>query len=144
MATLEEAYAAITAPRLAGAIALALLAAFALALAAAGIYAVVSYSVAERRQEIGIRVALGASAGAIRRLMVGQAMVPVLVGGGIGLIPSLLAGIAIRSFLFEVSATDPITLGAVTALLRGLAAAASYFPARKASPLDPMVALRDE
>ena len=144
MATLEEAYAAITAPRLAGAIALALLAAFALALAVAGIYAVVSYSVAEHRQEIGIRVALGASAGAIRRLMVGQAMVPVLVGGGIGLILSLLAGIAIRSFLFEVSATDPITLGAVTALLLGLAAAASYLPARKASRLDPMVALRDE
>jgi ABC-type lipoprotein release transport system permease subunit len=60
------------------------------------------------------------------------------------LILSLLAGIAIRSFLFEVSATDPITLGAVTALLLGLAAAASSFPARKASRLDPMVALRDE
>ena len=89
--------------------ALALLAAFALALAAAGIYAVVSYSVVERRQEIGIRVALEASAGAIRRLMVGQAMVPVLVGGGLGLVLALLSGIAIRSFLFEVSATDPLT-----------------------------------
>jgi len=142
--TLREAFAAIAAPRLVGTMALTFLAAFALALAGAGIYAVVSYSVTERRQEIGLRIALGATAGAIRRLMVRQAMLPVLVGGGLGLVLALLSGVAIRSFLFEVSATDPVTLIGVTVLLLGLAAAASYFPARKASRLDPMVALRDE
>lgn len=142
--TVDEAFATVAAPRRLGTVALAALAMFALALAAAGIYAVVSYGVSERTKEIGVRIALGASAKTVRSLVVRQAMLPVVVGGAIGLAAAIAAGRAISSFLFEVSGTDPLTLGGVTLLLVGFAAAASYFPARRASQLAPTVALRNE
>ena len=142
--TLDEAYAAIVAPRLAGALTLVLLAVFALALAGVGIYAVVAFSVVERRREIGLRVAMGPSGRQIVHLVVRQALMPVLVGGTIGLALALGSGRAMEAFLFGVSTTDPLTLLGVTVVLLTLAALASYLPARRASRLDPTVALRDE
>ena len=141
--TIDEVFAAATAPRRLGTIALAAFAAFALALAAVGIYAVVSYGVSERTKEIGVRIALGASAKTVRHLVVRQAMLPVVIGGAIGIGIAMAAGRAMSSFLFEVSSTDPLTLGSVALLLAGFAVAAAYFPARRASRLAPTVALRD-
>ena len=142
--TVDEVFAAASAPRRLGTMALVAFAAFALALAAAGIYAVVGYGVSERRKEIGIRIALGASAKAVRYLVVRQAMLPVVIGGAIGIGIAVAAGRAISSLLFEVTGTDPLTLGSVTLLLAGFAVAAAYLPARRASQLAPTVALRDE
>ena len=121
-----------------------LLAVFALALAAVGIYAVVAFSVVERRRQIGLRVAMGASGRQIVLLVVRQALMPLLVGGTVGLALALGSGRAMGAFLFGVSATDPLTLFGVTVALLTLAALASYLPARRASRLDPTVALRDE
>ncbi|MCH8030772.1 MAG: ABC transporter permease [Bacteroidetes bacterium] len=142
--TVDEVFAAAAAPRRLGTMALVAFAAFALALAAAGIYAVVGYGVSERRKEIGIRIALGASAKTVRYLVVRQAMLPVVIGGAIGIGIAVAAGRAISSLLFEVTGTDPLTLGSVTLLLAGFAVAAAYLPARRASQLAPTVALRDE
>jgi putative ABC transport system permease protein len=142
--TVEEAFATITAPRRLGTIAVSILATFALVLAAAGIYAVVSYGVGERTKEIGLRIALGASRSNVRRLVVRQAMIPVIVGGIVGLAAALASGRALSGFLFGVSGTDPLTVIAVAGLLAGLAALASYLPARRASRLDPTLALRNE
>ena len=142
--TVDEVFAAAAMPRRLGTMALAAFAAFALALAAAGIYAVVGYGVSERRKEIGIRIALGASAKAVRYLVVRQALLPVVIGGAIGIGIAVAAGRAISSLLFEVTGTDPLTLGSVTLLLAGFAVAAAYLPARRASQLAPTVALRDE
>ena len=142
--TVDEVFAAASAPRRLGTMALVAFAAFALALAAAGIYAVVGYGVSERRKEIGIRIALGASAKTVLYLVVRQAMLPVVIGGAIGIGIAVAAGRAISSLLFEVKGTDPLTLGSVTLLLAGFAVAAAYLPARRASQLAPTVALRDE
>jgi putative ABC transport system permease protein len=142
--TVEDAFATLTAPRRLGTIALTILAVFAIGLAAAGIYAVVSYGVGERTKEIGLRLALGASGSAVRRLVVRQAMIPVAVGGVIGVAAALAAGRALSDFLFQVSGTDPVTVGGVALMLAGFAMVASYIPARRASNLSPTVALRDE
>lgn len=133
-----------TAPRRIAANVLTIFAGFALILAAVGIFAVVSFSVGERTREIGLRVALGAGAGDVRWLMVRQALVPVLVGALAGATGAVAMGKAMEGLLFQVSGTDPVTLALVFTLLVGTAALASYLPARRASRLDPMLALREE
>lgn len=119
-------------------------AALALALAASGLYGVVSYSVSQRQQEIGIRMALGAVAGDIRRLIVRQTVVLVVVGVAIGLAAGALIAQASASVLFRVSPSDPVTYGGVAVLLALVALIAAYFPVRRAVTVDPLVALRSE
>lgn len=119
-------------------------AALALALAASGLYSVVSYSVTQRRQEIGIRMALGAAGSDIRRMIVRQTLGLVLVGGVIGLAGGALLGNVSASLLFRVSPSDPATYGAVAGMLSLVALAAAYAPVRRAVSVDPLVALRSE
>ncbi len=122
-----------------------LLGAFALAgtlLAGIGIYGVMAFSVSRRTQEIGIRMALGARMSDVRRMVIGQGMVFALAGLGIGLIATLLLTQFMRSMLFEIRPTDPITLVSVMLVLFGVALAACWIPARRASRVDPTIALR--
>jgi putative ABC transport system permease protein len=121
-----------------------LFAVFALLLAALGIYGVVGYSVARRRQELGIRMALGARGSDLRNLALLQGMSPVVVGWAAGVLAALVAGGVIRSLLFGVSAQDPLTIASVTLVVLVTAALACYIPARRAMKVDPMVALRYE
>ncbi|HKG90903.1 MAG TPA: ABC transporter permease, partial [Gemmatimonadaceae bacterium] len=140
--TVEEAFATAAGPRRAATLTLTLFGLFALALAAVGIYGVVSYAVSERTREIGVRIALGARAGQVRRLMVRQAMLPVALGAAAGSAGAVALGRAMGGILFEVRGSDPLTLGSAVALLGAVALAASYLPARRASRLDPVAALR--
>ncbi|MGH7573588.1 MAG: ABC transporter permease [Longimicrobiales bacterium] len=139
--TIDDAFANAAAPRRVATIVLTLFALFALLLAAVGIYSVVAYSVAQRTREIGVRMALGADRGRVRRFIVRQALLPVLAGGAIGLALAIVAGRVLATLMFGISATDAPTLAAVTVLLLGIAALASYVPARKASNLHPLAAL---
>jgi ABC-type antimicrobial peptide transport system permease subunit len=116
----------------------------ALVLAAVGIYGVLSYTVTQRTRELGIRMALGAESGSVMRLVVGQAMAPALIGVLLGLAGAWGATRLISSLLFGVSATDPITFIAVTIFLLIVALAASWIPARRATRVDPLIALRSE
>ena len=116
----------------------------ALVLAAAGIYGVLSGSVAERTHEMGIRKTLGAQRGAVLRLVLGQATRLTLVGVCIGMAGALEATPLMASLLFGISATDPVTFFAVAALLTLVALAASFLPAWRAMRVDPVVALRYE
>jgi ABC-type antimicrobial peptide transport system permease subunit len=113
-----------------------------LALAAVGIYAVISYSVAGRTREIGIRMALGARAADVRHLVVAQSARPVGVGLALGLGLGAAAAFALRGFLFGVSPADPLTFVAVTGLLAACALLAAWLPAHRASKIEPMAALR--
>jgi predicted permease len=122
---------------------LAVFAASALLLAAVGLFGVLSYSVLQRSREIGVRLALGARASQVTRMVVGSALRLVGLGLAIGVIGALAAGQVIRSQLFGVQPTDPVTLGAVAAVLVATALAASYLPARRASTLDPGTVLRE-
>ena len=123
---------------------LSLFAAFALILAAVGIYSVVSFTVSERTQEIGIRVALGADAGRVRRLVVRQALMPVVIGAAIGAGVSVAVSGGLERMLFEISGTDPLTLASVGLLLVLVAVIASWVPAFRAARLDPVESLRAE
>jgi len=116
----------------------------ALLLAMAGIYGVLAYSVARRTREIGVRIALGASVGNVLKLILGQSMLTVIAGVVIGIAGSFLLTRTMQSLLFGVSATDPVTLIAVALLLTTVALLASYVPARSATRVDPIVALRYE
>jgi putative ABC transport system permease protein len=118
--------------------------ALALALAAVGLYGVVAYVVRQREREITVRVALGAPRAGVLGLMVRQGMTPVAVGLAIGLAGALLVTRVLRSLLFEVSVTDPVTFVGVAALLGAVALVASYLPSRRATRVDPAVTLRAE
>ena len=140
----DEVYAAQSAPRRATAALLGVFAFFALTLAAAGIYGVVSYSVAARVREIGVRIALGAQARGVRRLVVRQALVPVVLGLGVGIVLSFGAAAFLQGMLHGVGSGDLLTRALVTVLLLGVAVAASWIPALRASRLDPAVTLRQD
>jgi len=121
---------------------LGVFAALALVLAAVGIYGVMSYTVAQRTREIGIRIALGAKRSDVLKMTVKQGLKLVGIGVVIGAVAALVLTRAMESLLFGVSATDPVTFATISAVLIGVAALASFIPALRATKIDPMVALR--
>jgi predicted permease len=118
--------------------------ALALILAALGIYGVLAYSVAQRQREIGVRMALGAQQSAVRRLILRDAMWAVVPGVVVGLGVALALAKVLRSLLYGVTATDPVTYAGVIVVLLGVATLASWIPARRATRVDPMIAIRAE
>jgi len=123
---------------------LRIFASLAMLLAAIGIYGVMSYAVGQRVHEIGIRMALGARAGDVLSLVLRQGLSLVVMRIVIGLMGAVWLTEAMKSLLFGVSPNDPPTFAIVSALLLAVAAAATYIPARRATKVDPMVALRYE
>jgi len=142
--TMEQRIAHSIAPRRLILFLLALFASMALLLAAVGIFGVMSYSVAQRTHEMGVRIALGAQPDDVVRLVVRQGMTWTLVGVGLGLVMSLGLTRLLASMLVGVKDTDPVTFFSVSLILIGVALLACYLPARRATKVDPMVALRYE
>ncbi|HEY6400957.1 MAG TPA: ABC transporter permease, partial [Blastocatellia bacterium] len=142
--TLDELLEKSVAQRRFNLLSLGIFAGVALALAALGIYGVMSYLVAQRAHEIGVRMALGARPRDVLKMVIGQGLRLVLIGLGIGLALALALTRLLRNLLFEVSATDPLTFGLIAMLLLGAALLACYAPARRATKVDPLVALRHE
>jgi putative ABC transport system permease protein len=116
----------------------------ALVIATVGIYGVISYAVSQRTQEIGVRMALGAQASDVLRMVVWRGMRLTLIGLGLGLGAALALTQVMRNLLFEVSPTDPATFALITLLLLGVAFIASYIPAWRATKVDPLIAIRHE
>jgi putative ABC transport system permease protein len=142
--TMDQSIAESVSPRRFNAVLLASFASLALVLATVGIYGVMSYSVAHRTREIGIRVALGAQSSDVIKLVVGGGMFLVLTGVVIGLAGALALARVMTSLLYGVSATDAMTFAGVSVSLMAIAFFASYIPARRATRVDPMIALRSE
>ena len=120
----------------------AVFAAIALALAAAGLYGVIAYSVSQRTREIGIRMALGATASEVRGLVVAQGARLLIAGSVIGIAGGALIATGARSLLYGVSAADPSTYGLVVAIIVAVMTVATFVPARRATGVDPNDALR--
>jgi putative ABC transport system permease protein len=142
--TLSQIYAASLGSRRFNVILIGFFGLTALLLATAGVFGVMAYSVSRRTREIGVRVALGAASRDVLKLVLGQGLRTVLVGVAIGIAGSLALTRTVASLLFGVTPTDPLTFTAVTLLLVGAALFACYIPARRATKVDPMVALRHE
>jgi putative ABC transport system permease protein len=131
-------------PRRFSAVLVGIFATLALLLAAIGIYGVMSYTVGQRTQEIGVRMALGAQLASVRGMILGQTLKLTLIGVGVGLTVAFVVARFLTSLLFGVGTYDPVTFVGVALLLVGVAMAASYIPARRAMRVDPIVALRYE
>jgi putative ABC transport system permease protein len=144
VATMDEVVSASVANQRFGALLFLLFGVIALALTAVGIYGVISYGVAQRTHEIGIRLALGATRRELLRLIVGEAMKPALLGAAVGLVAAFGLTRLLARLLYNVKPTDPPTFAAVLMLLVCVAWLASYIPARRAARVDPMIALRYE
>ena len=113
-------------------------------LASIGIYGVMAYTVAQRTNEIGIRMALGARPGDVSRLVVGQGMRLTLIGIGLGVVGALAVTRLMGTLLFNVAPNDPLTFIAVSAILAAVAFLAGWLPARRAARIDPLLALRQD
>ena len=144
VATMEQVLADSTSDRRLNMLLFALLGGLALALAAVGVYGVVAYSVTERTHEIGVRMAIGAQPADVLRMVLSEGGRLALAGVAAGSVLALAGARLIRGLLFDVSATDPATLVGVAAGLMAVALLASYIPARRATRVDPMTALRGE
>ena len=142
--TFEQVYAASLGSRRFNVILIGFFAIIALLLATAGVFGVVAYSVSRRTREFGVRIALGAGSLDVLMMILGQGLRMIFIGVAIGMIGSLALTRTVQSLLFGVTATDPLTFGGVTLLLVGTALLACYIPARRATKVDPMVALRYE
>jgi predicted permease len=142
--TLEDALGLSLLPQRAGAMLLGIFSVLGLVLASVGLYGVVAYAVAQRTRELGIRVALGAEPGNIYRVVLGHGVKLTSIGLVIGVVGALLLTRLARGLLFGVSATDPATLASVAVILAVVALLASFIPARRATRVDPLVALREE
>jgi putative ABC transport system permease protein len=142
--TVEEAFAAAQAQRRVSATAITMFGLFALVLAAVGIYGVVSYAASQRTREIGVRMALGAERGQVRGMVVRQAILPVAIGSAVGLGGAIASGRLVSGLLFELSATDPLTLTVAAGVILLVALLAAWLPAARASALSPVSALRPE
>jgi putative ABC transport system permease protein len=116
----------------------------ALVLAAVGLYGVMAWAVSQQTRELGVRMALGATPGGVRNMVLKQALMVAGVGTAIGLVGALAGARVLTSQLFEIRPSDPVTLVSVAALLLLTAAAAAYIPARRATRIDPARALRSE
>jgi predicted lysophospholipase L1 biosynthesis ABC-type transport system permease subunit len=142
--TMGEVIADVTARQNFNMLLLTIFAAIALLLAAIGIYGVMSYAVEQRTHEIGIRMALGAGAPEMLRMVVGHGMRLAAAGVAAGLLAAFALTRLLGTLLFGIKPTDPLTFGAVAAVLSLIAFLASYIPARRATKVDPMIALRYE
>ncbi|MBO0861935.1 MAG: ABC transporter permease, partial [Chloracidobacterium sp.] len=142
--TMNEVIASTTAPRRFNTLLLAVFAAVALALCASGVYSVISYSVTQRTQEVGVRMALGAQPGDVVRLILKQGLALTLIGVAAGIFGAIAAARVMSGLLYGVAATDPVTFAAISLLLAIVAMLACYLPARRAAKIEPIAALRHE
>jgi len=142
--TFSEIYAASLGSRRFNVIVIGFFGLIALLLATSGVFGVMAYAVRRRTREIGVRIALGAAAGDVRKMILAQSLRTIAVGIAIGFAGALVLTRAMKSLLFGVTATDPVTFAGVTVLLVAIALLACYIPARRATRIDPIVALRYE
>jgi putative ABC transport system permease protein len=142
--TMEEVLSTSIAPARWSTALLGVFAGVALVIAVLGVFGVLSYIVTQRTRELGIRIALGAAPAQVQRLVVARALWLVLFGIGLGVLGAMTLTRFMGSLLYGVTATDPVTFASVAAILAGAAILASYLPARRATRVDPMLALRAE